>query len=341
MANLRAGLIGLGVMGSHHARVLNSLDGVELCGIVDPVHTGSPIAGLTVEASLDALLERGVDYCVVAAPTATHVSIALTLAQAGVHALIEKPLALNASEAVAIAQAFSSSGLVGAVGHIERFNPAIREMRRRVSENLIGRILQVASRRQGPFPSRVGDVGVVKDLATHDLDLTMWVTGQSYSTVAAQAAFRTGRPHEDMVAICGALADGTVASHLVNWLSPFKERQVTVTGEGGALVADTLTGDLTFYANGLVPSEWSDIAAFRGVSEGDVLRYAIPKLEPLVVQHEAFRDAVLGKQASLVSMDSGTEVVRVSDAVLESIREQTCVHITSVTKPHEASPKTS
>ena len=124
-----------------------------------------------------------------------------------------------------------------------------------------------------------------------------------------------------MVSIAGSLTDGTVVSHLVNWLSPFKERRVTVTGEGGALVADTLTGDLTYFANGSMVSEWEDLAVFRGVTEGDILRYAIPKAEPLVLEHEAFRDAVLGMPADIVSLGSGTEVVRVSEAVLTSIHE--------------------
>ena len=82
-----------------------------------------------------------------------------------------------------------------------------------------------------------------------------------------------------------------MTSHLVNWLSPLKERVTVVTGEKGAFVADTLTADLTFYANGIATA-WDDVAQFRGVSEGDVIRYAIPKPEPLRIEHEAFRDAV-------------------------------------------------
>ena len=315
---LRAGLVGLGVMGSHHARVLCNLDGVELVGIVDPARAGEVISGLEVTASLDDLLTRDVDYCVVAAPTASHESIALRLASEGIHALIEKPLALTVEEARAMAEAFSRASLIGAVGHIERFNPAIREMRRRVADGQIGRLLQVATRRQGPFPARIGDVGVVKDLATHDLDLTMWVTGQAYSQVASQATHRTGRPHEDMVTISGLLADGTITSHVVNWLSPFKERTVSVTGELGALVADTLTADLTYYANSLIPSEWDEVATFRGVAEGDVVRYAIAKPEPLRVEHEQFRSAIRGEPSTLVTLGEGLEVVRISEAVIES-----------------------
>ncbi len=318
MAPLRAGLVGLGVMGSHHARVLSSLDGVELVGIVDPARAGEVISGLEVTAFLDDLLRSDVDYCVVAAPTASHHSIALRLASEGIHALIEKPLAATVEEAQAIVDAFREAGLIGAVGHIERFNPAIREMRRRVADGRIGRILQVATRRQGPFPARIGDVGVVKDLATHDFDLTMWVTGHSYSQVAAQATHRTGRPHEDMVTVSGCLTDGTITSHIVNWLSPFKERTVTVTGELGALVADTLTADLTYYANGLTPSEWEDVATFRGVAEGDVVRYAIAKPEPLRVEHEQFRNAITGGPSTHVTLDEGVEVVRVSEAVVTS-----------------------
>jgi len=176
----------------------------------------------------------------------------------------------------------------------------------------------VVTRRQGPFPARIADVGVVKDLATHDIDLTAWVTQSSFVSVAAQTSLQSGREHEDLVAVVGKLADGTVTSHLVNWLSPFKERVTVVTGERGAFVADTLTADLTFYANGTVPTTWESIAKFRGVSEGDVVRFAIPKPEPLRTEHEAFRDAVLGKEVDIVTMQDGLATVRVAEAVLRS-----------------------
>jgi len=134
-------------------------------------------------------------------------------------------------------------------------------------------------------------------------------------------AHRSGREHEDLVAVVGRLADGTVTSHLVNWLSPLKERVTIITGERGAFVADTLTADLTFYANGTVSTSWDDIAQFRGVSEGDVIRYAIAKPEPLRTEHEAFRDAVLGKDADIVTMRQGLATVAVAEAVLRSARD--------------------
>jgi UDP-N-acetylglucosamine 3-dehydrogenase len=161
-------------------------------------------------------------------------------------------------------------------------------------------------------------VGVVKDLATHDIDLTAWVAQQPYASVAARTAHKSGREHEDLVAVTGQLADGTVTSHLVNWLSPMKERVTVVTGDRGTFVADTLHADLTFHANGVVPTEWDDIARFRGVTEGDMVRYAIAKPEPLRTEHEAFRDAVLGKDSDIVTMRQGMATVAVAEAVLES-----------------------
>ncbi len=159
---------------------------------------------------------------------------------------------------------------------------------------------------------------MVKDLATHDIDLTAWVTDSQFRSVAARTAYKSGREHEDLVAVVGQLEDGTVTSHLVNWLSPMKERVTIVTGDRGCFVADTLTADLTFYANGLVPTAWDAISRFRSVTEGDMVRYAIAKPEPLRTEHEAFRDAVQDKEADVVTMRQGMATVAVAEAVLES-----------------------
>jgi UDP-N-acetylglucosamine 3-dehydrogenase len=318
---LRAGLLGLGMMGRHHARVLRSMDGVELVAVGDPGGDQHRIAGdLEPHRKVEDLVRVGLDYCIVAVPTAYHEPVALALAEAGVHALVEKPLAPDGEGARRVAETFAARGLVGAVGHIERYNPALQQLRARLTNGELGEVYQVVTRRQGPFPARIADVGVVKDLATHDIDLTAWVTQQGYRSVCARTAFKSGREFEDLVAVVGQLVDGTVTSHLVNWLSPMKERVTIVTGEGGAFVADTLSADLTFYANGLIPTTWDEIASFRGVSEGDMVRYAFPKPEPLRTEHEAFRDAVLGKDADIVTMHQGLETVVVAEAVIASAR---------------------
>ena len=320
-------------MGRNHARILASLDGVELVGVSDPAHEAPDgVYGRPVVPSVEDLVGLGLDYAVVACPTALHEEVGLRLAEAGVSALIEKPLAHTPEAATRLVEAFDSHGLVAAVGHIERYNPALQSLRSRLEAGELGEIYQVVTRRQGPFPARIADVGVIKDLATHDIDLTSWVTGRAYSSVAARTVTKSGRPHEDMLSAVCQLTGGVIANHLVNWLSPFKERSTVVTGEHGSFIADTLTADLTFYANGVTASEWEAVRAFRGVAEGDMTRFAIAKREPLLVEHERFRDAVLGKDSDIVTLAEGLRTVQVAEAMLQSAAAGTTV-ATDVVEP--------
>lgn len=321
MANLRAGLIGLGMMGRHHARNLRSIDGVDLVAVADAKGDPHRVAGgLEVLPNVEALIEAGLDYAVVALPTEFHTDAGLKLAAAGVHALIEKPLAKSTEEAQALAEAFAAAGVIGAVGHIERYNAALQNLRKRLEAGDLGDLYQISTRRQGPFPNRIADVGVIKDLASHDIDLTSWVTQRRYELVGARTMSKSGRKHEDMVAATCQLSGGLMSSHLVNWLTPTKERLTIVTGEKGMFVADTLTADLTYFANGSVATTWDDIAKFRGVSEGDVTRLALAKPEPLRVEHEEFRDAILGRPSDIVTLEQGAAVVRVCEAMIESAK---------------------
>ncbi|TFD50801.1 Gfo/Idh/MocA family oxidoreductase [Cryobacterium frigoriphilum] len=330
MSNLRVGLIGLGMMGRHHARVLRATEGLELVGVADAYgDTHGVIGDLTLAASVEELIGIGLDMAVVAVPTDDHEHIALQLAAAGVHTLVEKPIASTSSAGQRMAEAFESRGLIGAVGHIERFNPALQSLRQRIMSGDLGEIYQIATRRQGPFPARIADVGVVKDLATHDIDLTAWLTQSDYDTVFAQTTSRSGRQHEDMVTITGRLTNGIITNHLVNWLSPMKERITVVTGERGSYVADTVSADLTFHENGTIATEWDSVAAFRGVSEGSVTRFALAKREPLRAELEAFRDAVLGKHNWTVSMREGLATLRVAESVLRSARLRECITVGS------------
>ena len=321
MAELRAGLIGLGQMGRHHARVLRALPDVELVAIVDPkVPQEQRPDDVRFRDTVEELIETGVDLCVVATPTQTHLSVGLRLAEAGIHTMVEKPVAADTDAASTLAKAFADRGLVGCVGHIERFNPSLQEMRKRLANGELGEIYQVATRRQGPFPERIADVGVILDLATHDIDSTAWVTGRSYTSVAARTAHRSGREHEDLVAAVAALEGGVVGNHMVNWLSPLKERVTVVSGERGSFMADTVSADLTFYANGVKPVAWDTMQSFQGVVQGDMVRYAIAKPELLMVELAAFRDAVLGVLHDVVTMQEATDVVLVAEAMKESAR---------------------
>ncbi|CAN5528607.1 Gfo/Idh/MocA family oxidoreductase [soil metagenome] len=322
---IRMGVIGLGSMGRHHARVIREVDGLDLVAVADLYGDRHAAArGLDVLSDVDSLISADIEAAVVAVPTHLHEQVALALAAAGVHAIVEKPIAASADSGRRVAQAYTSAGLTGCVGYVERCNPALLEMRRRIEAGELGELYQIATSRQGPFPARIADVGVVKDLATHDIDLAAWIAQSPYAVVSGQVTHRSGREHEDMVVVSGRLASGVIVTHTVNWLSPMKVRTTVATGEKGALVADTVASDLTFYANGDVTSDWEQAAAFRGVSEGDAIRYAIAKREPLRVEQENFRDllrGVPGAGAKTVSMADGVHTLDVVEAVLASARE--------------------
>jgi UDP-N-acetylglucosamine 3-dehydrogenase len=316
---LRAGLVGLGMMGRNHARVLNELAGVELVAAADPrIETQGSVSGVEVLPNVRELINRGLDICVIATPTGTHEQIGLELAEAGVATLIEKPLAHDSKAAQTIVEAFARNQVLGCVGHIERFNPALQDMRRRLGRGELGELYQVITRRQGPFPARIADAGVVLDLASHDIDLTAWLTRSSYRAVSARTAHRSGRPHEDLLTAVAELANGIVVTHVVNWLSPLKERTTEVTGQLGCFVADTITADLTFYQNGSQPVEWDRVASFRGVSEGNVTRYAIRKPEPLLTELSNFAAFVRGEPAEVVTLEEGLITVSVAETLRES-----------------------
>lgn len=306
-------------MGRHHVRVANTTDGVELVGGVDPA---GDVHGALVRQPLfthvEDVIEAGIDAAVVAVPSEDHEKVALRLADAGVHTLLEKPLASDLESASAIRNAFAGTGLTAGVGHVERYNPAIQALADRLAEGEIGEVISISTRRAGPHPSRVTDIGVVLDLATHDIDLVHWLGGPLQS-LKAEVVSRFANGREDLVEVIGRLRDGGIASLSVNWLTPTKERRVMVLGEGGAFVADLVTADLTLFSNADVPMEWDAMARLKGVSEGDMIRYALPKPEPLRTQLEEFRDAIMGRRdVQLVTLDEGVGVLATAHRILES-----------------------
>jgi UDP-N-acetylglucosamine 3-dehydrogenase len=323
---VRMGLIGVGNMGRHHARLLAEVDDVDFIAVHDPAgdthgaaHNRAPLVD-----SIGELLDRGIDAAVVAIPTAYHSEVALQLAASGVHVLVEKPLAEHVDQAREVRNAVTAAGLVGAVGHVERCNPALVEMRRRLDEGQLGRVFSITTTRVGPFPHRIQDVGVVKDLATHDIDIVTWIADSPFARLSAQTAHKMGRDHEDLVNVVGTLDNGTVAAMNVNWVTPAKSRQVMVLGERGAFRADMLESDLWYYANADVPVEWEARASMRGVSEGDQIRYAFAKREPLRTQLENFLAAIGGDtDAPIVTLDQGVRVLETAEAVLRSANSAT------------------
>jgi UDP-N-acetylglucosamine 3-dehydrogenase len=321
---LRGAVLGLGMIGRHHARLLQASPEVDFTGAVDPGgdRFGAVHDPAKVFASIDELPD--VDFAIVAVPTEGHLDAVRALSSRGAHLLVEKPLASTTAEAQELIGVVRDAGVRAAVGHVERFNPALLELRRRLDE--LGEVLLIRTERVGPFPDRVRDVGVVKDLGTHDLDLVRWLGRSPVASLAAQTGHVMGREHEDLVLVTGRLASGVTFSCNVDWISPTKIRRTRVLGARGMFEADTLTADLTLFRNGeRATAPW--LQQQRGVTEGDMTRFAIAKPEPLGVELQAVIAMARGEDSQVVTLEEGLETVRVAEAVLDSARSGETVRL--------------
>jgi predicted dehydrogenase len=320
----RVAVVGTGVMGRNHARVLNELAGVDLVGVADSnVDAACQVAAhhsTRGYGSLKELLEKErPDAVTIAVPTENHHEAVLEALAAGCHVLVEKPIAATLAQADELVAAAKAAKRVLAVGHIERYNPAVLELKRRLDDGQLGRVYQFDAQRLGPFPQRIRDVGVVIDLATHDLDLMRFLTGSEIVRVYAETRRKVHTTREDMVSGLLRLADGSVGLLQINWLTPTKIRQMTVTGERGMFRADYLTQDLFFHENAEAAAHnWEQITMLRGVSEGSMVKYVIQKREPLQSEFVAFLKAVEGDSTGIVSGEDGSEALRLALAMIES-----------------------
>jgi predicted dehydrogenase len=311
-------------MGRNHARVLSELPKVELVGVADSNLDAACQVGAAHATrgygSLTELLEKERPEAVtIAVPTENHHAAVMEALEAGCHVLVEKPIAATLAQADELVAAARSAGRVLAVGHIERYNPAVLELKRRLDDGQLGRVYQFDAQRLGPFPQRIRDVGVVIDLATHDLDLMRFLTGSEIVRVYAETRRKVHTTREDMVSGLLRLEDGSVGLLQINWLTPTKIRQLTVTGERGMFRADYLTQDLFFHENAEAANHnWEQITMLRGVSEGSMVKYAIQKQEPLQSELEAFIKAIGGEPAGIVSGEDGSEALRLALAMIES-----------------------
>ncbi|MFG1294649.1 Gfo/Idh/MocA family oxidoreductase [Xanthobacter variabilis] len=242
---LRVGVTGIGIMGSNHARVLSELPGAELVAVADPdqaqAERVASFLGCKAVDSHKALLDLGLDAVIVAAPTHLHHPVALDVIGAGCAVLVEKPIASTAEEGREIVEAAREKGVTLMVGHVERFNPAVRA----VKEAIRGEdILSVAFTRVGPFPPRMSNVGVVIDLAVHDIDLIRWLTDSEIIEVQPQTSAALAA-REDIALLQFRTASGVLAHINTNWLTPFKARTVHVATAKKYVIGDLLTRQVT------------------------------------------------------------------------------------------------
>ncbi len=261
-------------------------------------------------------------------PTALHEEAALAALEAGAHILVEKPIAATVEEGQTIIQKAAEAKRVLMVGHIVRFNPAIQALKQKLQDGDLGKIFQVFCRRAGPFPARIRDVGVVVDLAPHDVDIMRFLTGKDPERVFAETEKRIHTDHEDLLFGLLRFADHITGALEINWLTPTKLREVLVLGERGMFRVDDLTQDLYFYENAQANNGvWPALATLKGVSEGSMIRFALQRYEPLKAELQAFLKAVRGEAPVAVSGEDGLAALRLALALVESGRKHQVIEV--------------
>jgi UDP-N-acetylglucosamine 3-dehydrogenase len=321
---LKAAVIGVGAMGQHHARVYDQIPTVRLLGVADAdAEAGEQVAQLHHTVAYTdhhrMLDEARPEIVSVVVPTEFHYRVALDALETGCHVLIEKPIAATEEQARELVERAKVLERKLMVGHIVRFDPAVQALKARLEAGELGRIFQVRCRRLGPFPARVRDVGVVIDLATHDLDLMRYLTGQEAVRVYAETEQEIHSIYEDILVGVVRLADGTIGILDINWLTPTKVRELTVTGERGMFLVNHLTQDLYFYENAEVNGErWDAISLLRGVSEGRMIRYPVRKYEPLKAELERFVQSMVDDEPVPVDGWDGLAALRLARALVQS-----------------------
>ena len=321
---LSIGLIGAGRMGAYHVETWERVEAGRLVAVAEPEEAlaRARIGRRPIDWVADYrwLLERAdLDAVCICTPSEQHARIALDALDAGKHVFVEKPIATALEDGLRMAAAARVAGLKLMVGHVERFNPAVGKLSELIREGRIGRVFRAHATRVGPLPARIQDTGVAIDLATHDLDLMQFVLGRDITSIYAEGSRCVHPSQEDMISCLLRFGeDGPQGLLDVNWLTPEKRREMTVIGEGGMLSASYLTQDVWFTESSGAPTAWSEFARIRGDAEGAAVRFALPRVEPLQAELEAFARCVLDDAPEPVSAQDGCRALAAALAVRDS-----------------------
>jgi UDP-N-acetylglucosamine 3-dehydrogenase len=302
---LRVGVVGVGVMGSNHARVFADLPGVKLVGVADPDGKQrdfvSRALGCPAFSGVEPLLAEGIDAVTIAAPTHLHRELTLCCIQCGVHVLVEKPIAPSVEEGRAIIAAARHARVALMVGHVERFNPTVEAIKNAICDE---DILSIAITRVGPFPPRMSNVGVVIDLAVHDIDLIRWFTDSEIAEVQPQLSNAVAE-REDIALLQFRTTSGVLAHINTNWLTPFKARNVTIATRNKYIMADLLTRQVT------------ECFGFQPDGSYSMRHLSVGHAEPLRAELQAFVAAIREGREPAVTGEEGVASLEIAIRCLE------------------------
>lgn len=322
--DIHVGVIGTGYMGVNHARAYMQLDEVRIAAVADVDRTrGKKIArrygARYYESYVEMLEKERLDAVSVCTPTSLHAEVGRAVIDREIPCLIEKPIASTLANAHAVARAADRSGSLVLVGHIERFNPVVRKAKELIKSDWLKDIFLINTERVSPMSTRIADVGVITDLAVHDIDVMRFVLGQEAKKVLTIAGRVYTKNVEDFAETVLLFEKGVVAHLRVNWLTPTKIRKFRVQGKFGMLDGDYINQELFYYENRSTESELIEFqTALLGIAECEMRRILVKKEEPLLAELRHFIRCVAGKEKPQVTIQDGIRALEVVNAMLRS-----------------------
>jgi UDP-N-acetylglucosamine 3-dehydrogenase len=306
MTKLNAAVIGCGSWGRNHARVYSELPNVNLVAVADTAPAAANEVAEKYRAkpyteSAKLLEDPDIQLVSICTPTVTHARLALQAIEHGKHVLVEKPMTNTVKEAKTLIKASKKRGVTLTVGFVERFNPAVQEAHRRIAKGEIGGVILAHTRRVSQRPLRIGDVGVIKDLAIHDIDITSILFNEEPRTIYATAG-SIAHQFEDYANINIGYPENRTAFIEANWLTPKKVRQLNVTGTKGIMTVDYITQQLTIE------------------NDQRLTQPNIPYQEPLYLELKSFADSIINDTPPSITGEDGLRTLQICEAALKSSR---------------------
>ncbi len=319
---LRIGVIGLGAMGKNHARVCSELNDIELVGVadVDKQATKTVSERFDTKAFTDyKLLISQVDAAIIATPTNTHHQIAMELLNHGKHVLVEKPICDDVHKAEELVHTAEQSGVVLAVGHIERHNPVVKFVKEGIEKKQYGDLISLTSKRVSNFPGRIKDVGVIFDFGVHDIDVMRYLAGEVISVYARAGTFTKNIKNDDHATIVLNFEKGICGTIDVNWLTPMKIRKLFLTCSNSFVEADYIDQSATISSSSY--NQVNNMNLYQTPIQYNINHVALEKKEPLRNEILDFIHAVSQHKCPLVSGHDGVMALKIAEAATQSYKK--------------------
>ena len=308
------GVIGVGSWGKNHARIFSEMKQANLAAITDrdserAKEFAKKYGARHYPAVDDLLRQEEIDAVTICTPTITHADLALQVIEAGKHLLVEKPMTDTVQQAHRIVDAAKSANVILMVGFVERFNPSVQTAAEVIDEGKVGELVLGSARRLGPFvPGRVADIGIIKDLAIHDIDISRHLVKHEATSVYAIAGSLVHK-YEDHANLVIRFDDKPTFFIECNWLTPRKTRGLNITGSEGVLSLDYISQEVS-----LGTSFWTQ-------------KSTAPWDEPLKRELTHFAQSVAQREQPQTSGMDGLEALRIAEAALESAQSKRIVHL--------------